>query len=64
MSVFPIIDSLRSGLARNAIVCVGDMFKHIGKHLEPEMDFVVVSNHSMSVVEVYCSASEINEEIR
>lgn len=41
MAILDFVDSLRSGLARNAIVCIGDMFKYLPKYMETQLDFVV-----------------------
>jgi hypothetical protein len=43
MAVLSVVDNLRSGLARNAIICIGEMFKYISKvgPMETELPWVV-----------------------
>jgi hypothetical protein len=41
LAVLQLVDSLRSGLARNAIVCLGDLFQGFPKHMENELDHVI-----------------------
>lgn len=35
-------NNLRSLVSRHALVCIGDLFKHVGKHIEPHLDEIML----------------------
>eukprot|EP01116_Phalansterium_solitarium_P013299 TRINITY_DN3064_c1_g1_i1.p1 TRINITY_DN3064_c1_g1~~TRINITY_DN3064_c1_g1_i1.p1 ORF type:complete len:672 (-),score=296.70 TRINITY_DN3064_c1_g1_i1:282-2297(-) len=41
VAVLQHVENLRSGVMKNAIVCYGDLFKALARHLEPELEIFV-----------------------
>ncbi len=41
VSVLSFVNNLRSSLSKNAMICLTDMFEHIGRYMDPEVESVV-----------------------
>lgn len=64
--ILNLVGSLRSGLARNAIVAIGDMYKHLtryGNTMEGMLQFVVSSQKDLLLVSNFSLDSKIAQKV-